>query len=57
MHNITACHLRERRKNNVKITRQGRFLFSFLCLFDSRRKSRVKSLKKVFVKAAIKWQM
>ena len=55
MHSITVCHLREGWTNNVSTKRQGRCLFPFSCLFESYRKSRVKSPRnKVFIKAAIK---
>ena len=46
MHNITVFHLRECWTNKVKMKRQGRCLFSFSCVFDSCRESRVISLKK-----------
>ena len=55
MHSITVCHLREGWTNNVTTKRQGPCLFPFSCLFESYRKSRVKSPRnKVFIKAAIK---
>ena len=55
MHSIRVCHLREGWTNNVTTKRQGRCLFPFSCLFESYRKSRVKSPRnKDFIKAAIK---